>query len=55
MTHSHLNTTDVLGSLTWVDLLICRDAVGINDVLEPLRELVVPVVSGWNFLCFHAI
>lgn len=55
MFHSHLHTTNILGSLTWVDLLICRDTIGINDVLEPLSELVVPVVRGRNFLCFHAI
>lgn len=41
--------------LTWIDFSIAGDSIGINEVLEPLGELISSVERGWDLSCRHEV
>lgn len=42
-------------AITWIDLTIGSNAIGIYDVLKPSGELVCLVVCGWRLVGLHPI
>jgi hypothetical protein len=51
----HILRDIILFALTWIDFPIRRHTIGVNNILEDLRELVSWIKRWWRLNCVHDV